>query len=212
MVKRGVFVCLEGIDASGKSTQARWLVRNLRRRGFDAIYTTEPSDGEIGKFIKCYVLQRKKRIPAVVEALLFAVDRVDHVESKIEPALESGKIVVSDRYVYSSLAYQGAAGLDIGWIKLVNQMALPPDLAIYIDVPPEVVVKRMKRRRSVMETLETQRRVREVYMQLVREKRLVLIDGNRPAREVVQNILAVVLKRLKCAQIFQNEHFLGFFF
>ncbi len=199
MVKRGVFICLEGIDASGKSTQARWLVRNLRRRGFDAIYTTEPSDGEIGKFIKRYVLQRKRRIPAVVEALLFAVDRIDHVESKIERALESGKIVVSDRYVYSSLAYQGAAGLDVGWIKQVNKMALTPDLAIYIDVPPEVVVKRMKRRRSVMETLETQRRVRGVYMQLVREKRLVLIDGNRPAREVVQNILAVVLKRLKRA-------------
>ena len=199
MVKRGVFICLEGIDASGKSTQARWLVRNLRRRGFDAIYTTEPSDGEIGKFIKRYVLQRKRRIPAVVEALLFAVDRIDHVESKIERALESGKIVVSDRYVYSSLAYQGAAGLDVGWIKQVNKMALTPDLAIYIDVPPEVVVKRMKRRRSVMETLETQRRVRGVYMQLVREKRLVLIDGNRPAREVVQNILAIVLKRLKRA-------------
>lgn len=199
MVKRGVFICLEGIDASGKSTQARWLVRNLRRRGFDAIYTTEPSDGEIGRFIKRFVLQRKRRIPAVVEALLFAVDRVDHVESKIERALESGKIVVSDRYVYSSLAYQGATGLDIDWIKRVNRMALPPDLAIYIDVPPEVVVERMKRKRSVMETLATQCRVREVYMQLVREKRLLLIDGNRPAPEVVQNILDVVLKHLKRA-------------
>ncbi|MCW3976318.1 MAG: dTMP kinase [Candidatus Bathyarchaeota archaeon] len=199
MVKRGVFICLEGIDASGKSTQARWLVRNLRRRGFDAIYTTEPSDGEIGRFIKRFVLQRKRRIPAVVEALLFAVDRVDHVESKIERALESGKIVVSDRYVYSSLAYQGATGLDIDWIKGVNRMALPPDLAIYIDVPPEVVVERMKRKRSVMETLATQCRVREVYMQLVREKRLLLIDGNRPAPEVAQNILNVVLKHLKRA-------------
>jgi len=135
----------------------------------------------------------------VVEALLFAVDRVDHVESKIEPALESGKIVVSDRYVYSSLAYQGAAGLDVGWIEQINRMALPPDLAIYIDVPPEVVVKRMRRRRSVMETLKNQRRVREIYTQLVREGHLVLIDGNRPASEVTQNILAVVLKRLKSA-------------
>ncbi len=202
MVTRGVFICLEGIDASGKSTQARWLVRNLRRRGFDAIYTTEPSDGEIGRFIKRFVLQRKRRIPAVVEALLFAVDRVDHVESKIERALESGKIVVSDRYVYSSLAYQGATGLDIDWIKRVNRMALPPDLAIYIDVPPEVVVERMKRKRSVMETLATQCRVREVYMQLVGEKRLLLIDGNRPAPEVVQNILDVVLEHLKRAQMF----------
>lgn len=199
MTKRGVFICIEGIDASGKSTQARWLVRNLRRRGFDAIYTTEPSKGEVGSFIRRYVLQREKRVPAVVEALLFAVDRVDHVESKIEPALESSKIVVSDRYVYSSLAYQGAEGLDIGWIKQVNRMALQPDLAIYIDVPPEIVFKRMRRRRSVMETLENQRRVREIYMKLVREGHLVLIDGNRPAREVTQNILAVVLKRLKSA-------------
>ncbi|MCK5562779.1 dTMP kinase, partial [Candidatus Bathyarchaeota archaeon] len=174
-----------------------WLVRNLRSRGFNAIYTTEPSKGEVGSFIRQYVLQRKRRVPAVVEALLFAVDRVDHVESKIEPALESGKIVVSDRYVYSSLAYQGAAGLNIGWIKQINSVALPPDLAIYIDAPPEVVLKRMRRRRSVMETLENQSRVREVYMQLVREERLVLVDGNRPASEVAQNILAMVLKRLK---------------
>jgi len=101
------------------------------------------------------------------------------VESSIEPALESGKIVVSDRYVYSSLAYQGAAGLDIAWIKQINRMALPPDLAIYLDVPPEIVIKRMRRRRSVMETLQNQRKVREVYMQLVREGHLVLVDGNR---------------------------------
>jgi dTMP kinase len=196
---RGVFICLEGIDASGKSTQARRLVRNLRRLGFDAIYTTEPSQGEIGVFIKSYVLHRKKRVPAVVEALLFAVDRVDHVESNIKPALDSGKIVVSDRYVYSSLAYQGAAGLDIHWIEEINRMALLPDLAIYIDVPPEVVIKRIKRERSVMETLENQRKVREVYLRLVREGRLVLVDGNRPPGEVAQNILNMVLERLKRA-------------
>jgi dTMP kinase len=199
MTKRGTFICIEGIDASGKSTQARWLVRNLRRRGFDAVYTTEPSGGEVGAFIRRYVLQRGKRVPAVVEALLFAVDRVDHVETEIEPALESGKIVVSDRYVYSSLAYQGAAGLDIDWIERINRMALKPDLAIYIDVPPEVVLKRIKRKRSVMENLENQRRVREVYMDLVRKGRLVLVDGNRPAREVAQDILTITLKHLKRA-------------
>lgn len=199
MVKRGVFICLEGIDASGKSTQARLLVRNLRSRGFDAIYTTEPSKGEVGSFIRRHVLQRKRRVPAVVEALLFAVDRVDHVESRIEPALNSGKIVVSDRYVYSSLAYQGAAGLNIDWIDQINRMALQPNLAIYIDVLPEIVVKRMRRKRSVMETLENQRKVREVYMRFVRGGRLVLVDGSRPTSEVAQNILAVVLKRLKRA-------------
>lgn len=200
MKKKGVFICIEGIDASGKTTHARRLVRNLRQRGFDAIYTTEPSPGEIGKFIKRYVLQRKKRVPSVVEALLFAVDRVDHLEKRIKPALRQEKKVVSDRYVFSSLAYQGAAGLDLNWIEEINKSALSPDLAVYIDVPPEVVVKRMKRKRSVMESLETQKRVRAVYVKLVKNGRLVLIDGNRPKDSVAKDILTVVLDFIKKSQ------------
>jgi len=191
--KRGVFICIEGLDASGKTTHARRLVRNLRRRGFDAVYTTEPSLCEIGRFIRKHVLDRKRRVPSVVEALLFAVDRVDHVEKRIKPALEKGKIVVSDRYVYSSLAYQGAAGLDLKWIKEINKLALPPDLAIYMDVPPEVVVKRMKRKKSVMENLETQRRVRDIYMKFVENGRLIPFNGNREKDEVAKDILSVVL-------------------
>jgi dTMP kinase len=195
--QKGVFICIEGLDASGKTTHAHRLVRNLRRKGFDAVYTTEPSRGEIGRFIRRYVLQRKRRVPSVVEALLFAVDRVDHVEKEIKPTLERGKIVVSDRYVYSSLAYQGAAGLDLKWIEEINKVALPPDLAIYIDVPPEVVVKRIKRKKSVMERLETQRRVREVYMKFVDNGKLVPVDGNRRKDDVAKDILAVVLDFLK---------------
>lgn len=204
MKKRGVFICIEGLDASGKTTHARRLVRNLRRRGFDAVYTTEPSRGEIGRFVRKYILQRKRRVPSVVEALLFAVDRVDHVEKRIKPALEEGKIVVSDRYVYSSLAYQGAAGLDLKWIEEINRLALPPDLAIYMDVPPEVVVKRMKRKKSVMERLETQRRVREVYMKFVENGKLVPVDGNRRKDEVAKDILTVVLDFLKNYSSFQS--------
>jgi len=195
--KRGVFICIEGLDASGKTTHAHQIVRNLRTKGFNAVYTTEPSRGEIGKFIRSYVLQRKKRVPSVVEALLFAVDRVDHVEKEIKPALKRGKIVVSDRYVYSSLAYQGAAGLDIKWVEEINRLALSPDLAIYIDVPPEVAVKRIKRKKSVMERLETQRRVREVYMKYVENGQLVPVDGNRRKDEVARDILTVVLDFLK---------------
>ena len=197
MRNKGVFICIEGLDASGKTTHSRRLVRNLRRRGFDAVYTTEPSPGEIGRFIRKYILQRRRRVPSVVEALLFAVDRVDHVEKRVKPALEEGKIVVSDKYIYSSLAYQGAAGLDLRWIEEINRLALPPDLAIYIDVPPEVVVKRIRRKKSVMETLETQRRVREVYMKFVKEGRLVPVDGNRVKDEVAKDILTVVLDFLK---------------
>jgi dTMP kinase len=111
--------------------------------------------------------------------------------------LEKGNIVVSDRYVYSSLAYQGAAGLDLKWIKEINRLALPPDLTIYIDVPPDVAVKRMRRRKSVMERLETQRKVQEVYMQFVKNEELVPVDGNRRKEKVAEDILMVLLDFLK---------------
>ncbi len=195
--KNGIFICIEGLDASGKTTHAHQLVRNLRKRGLDAIYTTEPSCGEIGRFIRTHVLQRRRRVPSVLEALLFAVDRLDHIEREIKPALEEGKIVVSDRYVYSSLAYQGASGLDLKWIEEINRSALPPNLTVYIDVPPEVVVKRIRREKSVMESLETQRRVREVYMKFVDAGKLVSVDGNKEKSEVEKAILKVVLDFLK---------------
>lgn len=197
MKKRGVFIIIEGLDGSGKTTHAHRLVRNLQEKGFDAVYTTEPSRGEFGTFIRTSVLQGKERVPSVVEAFLFAVDRIDHLEKEVEPALKEGKIVVSDRYVYSSLAYQGAAGLDLRWIEEINRLALSPDLAAYIDVPPEVVVKRIKREKSVMETLETQRKVRDVYMKFVENGHLIPLDGDRKKSEVAQDILQMVLDFLK---------------
>ena len=197
VTESGVFICIEGLDASGKTTHARRLVRDLQKRGFEAICTTEPSAGEIGEFIRKYILQRRKRVPSVVEALLFAVDRVNHVEKEIKPALQEGKIVVSDRYVYSSLAYQGAAGLDMKWIEEINKLALAPDLAIYIDVPAEVVVRRLRRKRSVMERLKIQRKVREVYMRLVKNGSLIPVDGNRPRDEVSKDVLTIVLDFLE---------------
>lgn len=198
MSKKGAFICIEGLDASGKTTHARRLVRELKQRGFKAMYTTEPSPGEIGKFIRTYILQRKKRVPGAVEALLFAVDRVVHLEQRVKPALQKGKIVVSDRYVYSSLAYQGAAGLDLNWIEEINRSAVSPDLAIYIDVSPEILIKRMKwRKKSVMEQLQIQRKVQQVYLKLVNDGRLVRVDGNRSVNEVARDILTIILDFLK---------------
>ena len=136
-------------------------------------------------------------MPRVVEALLFAVDRVEHLEKDVKPALKEGKIVISDRCVYSSLAYQGAAELDLEWIEEINRMTLPPDLVIYIDVPPEVVVERIKRKKSVMERLETQRKVREVYMKYVENRKLVPIDGDRKKGDVEKSILEIVLNFLQ---------------
>lgn len=193
---KGVFICVEGLDGCGKTTQAKLLVKALRKAGYYAIYTAEPSGGKIGKFIKQYCLHGRQRASIVVEALLFAADRVEHLEREVIPALKDGTVVVSDRYVFSSLAYQGAAGLDLEWIERVNEHAIMPDLALFIDVEPEVAIRRVKPRKSVMENLETQRRVREVYMEFVESGRLVRIDGNKPKADVAKNVLEVVLKVL----------------
>ncbi|MCJ7720927.1 dTMP kinase [Candidatus Bathyarchaeota archaeon] len=197
MKKKGTFICIEGLDGSGKTTHAHRLVQNLQKQGFDAIYTTEPSRGALGTFIRSYVLEGEKRVPRVVEAVLFAVDRVEHLETMVKPALNEGKIVISDRCVYSSLAYQGAAGLDLEWIEKINSFALPPDFAIYIDVPPEVVVKRIRRKKSVMERLETQRKVQEVYITFVDKGKLVPIDGDKTKDEVEQDLLSLILTFLQ---------------
>jgi len=204
MAKRGAFICIEGIDASGKTTQARRLVGNLRRKGIDAMYTTEPSSGKVGRLIRRHVLDRKRRVPIAVEALLFAADRVEHMETEIKPALKKGKVVVCDRYVYSTLAYQGAAGLDLKWIDLINRFALVPDLALFLDVPPDIVVKRLKRKRSVMETPQNQQRVREVYMRMVKDGRLVLLDGTKPVGEVSKDSLKVVLDFLEGSHVLHS--------
>jgi dTMP kinase len=196
VVSKGVFICLEGLDGCGKTTQAKLLVRKLRR-SCDAVYTAEPSRGNIGKFIKKHCLHGDKRGSGVVEALLFAADRFDHVENTVLPALKKGRIVVSDRYVYSSLAYQGATGLDLEWIEKINEHAVRPDLAIFIDVEPETVVQRLKPRKSVMENLETQRRVRDVYMKFVEKGELVRVDGNKSKSQVAADLADVVRRFLK---------------
>ena len=199
-MKRGVFICVEGLDGCGKTTQTKLLVRRLKEKGYNVVYTAEPSRGEIGKFIKRYCLHGEGRVSSVVEALLFAADRFEHVEKEVIPALSEGKLVVSDRYVYSSLAYQGAAGLDLKWIEKINEHAVRPGLAIFIDVEPEIVVQRLKPRRSVMENLETQRRVREIYIKFVEKGALVKINGNKSEREVADDIMQVVLRFLAKAR------------
>lgn len=188
---RGYFICVEGLDGSGKTTQARLLVKRLNKT-CRAVYTAEPSAGDIGKFIKKRYLQVEKRCSAVVETLLFAADRVEHLTNEVLSALDEGKTVVSDRYVFSSLAYQGAAGLDLDWIEKVNAQAVCPDLAIFIDVEPETVVRRLKRKKSVMENLQTQLRVREVYLKYVERDRLVRVDGNKSKREVARDLFNLV--------------------
>lgn len=197
MKEKSLFICLEGLDGCGKTTQTRLLVRQLKKRGYNVVGTAEPSKGKIGQFVKKYYLHGQKRGSSVVEALLFAADRIEHVNRAVLPALENGRHVVSDRYVYSSLAYQGATGLDLDWIKSLNKHAMSPDLALFIDVEPTTVVKRLKAKRSVMENLQTQRKVREVYMKFVNSGDLLKVDGNKPEREVADEIFCIVLNLLE---------------
>jgi dTMP kinase len=196
MGSKGVFICVEGLDGCGKTTQAKLLVRRLRKT-YDAVYTAEPTSGRIGMFIKKNCLHSDKRSSGVIEALLFAADRFEHVENTVLPALKKGKIVVSDRYVYSSLAYQGSTGLSLEWIEKINEHAVRPDLAIFIDVEPETVVQRLKPKKSVMENLETQRKVRQVYVRFIEKGEMIRVNGNKPKREVAGDIAAVVQTFLK---------------
>ncbi len=196
MNKKGTFIVIEGLDGSGKTTQARILAARLRR-SHHALYTQEPSHGKIGAFIRERVLYGEKRFPIAVEALLFAADRIEHLQNEVLPALAEGQLVISDRYIYSSLAYQGSAGLSIEWIETVNQHALKPDLALFIDVYPEAVQARLKRRKSVMENLATQQKVREIYLKFVEDGSLKRIDGDKSKSTVAEEIFAVVNKFLK---------------
>ncbi|MCW4010871.1 MAG: dTMP kinase [Candidatus Bathyarchaeota archaeon] len=191
MTRKGAFIVIEGLDGSGKTTQAKLLAAKLKK-SHGAVYTAEPSRGKIGKFIRNHILYGEERPPTSVEALLFAADRIDHVQTEVAPALERGQLVVSDRYLYSSLAYQGSAGLGLQWIEALNQHALKPDLALFIDVDPETVLGRLRRKKSVMETLETQRSVRQVYLHYVAKGDLTRIDGNKPKKAVAEQVLSAV--------------------
>ena len=195
MKNRGAFICIEGIDGSGKTTQAKLLANRLKI-SYNAVYTAEPSRGKIGTYIKKSYLYGEKRLSIVLEALLFAADRIEHLENEIFPSLDKGRLVISDRYVYSSLAYQGAAGLSLNWIKKINEHALEPDLAVFIDVNPETVMRRLKPKKSVMENIDTQKKVRKIYLKFVKDGKLIRIDGGKSKNEVAKEIYAVVLKFL----------------
>ena len=196
MNKKGIFIVIEGLDGSGKTTQANMLAKNLAKN-HTVLLTAEPSRGKIGTFIRQGCLYEKKRLPTEAEALLFAADRIEHMQNELEPALSEGKIVICDRYIFSSLAYQGSAGLSLKWIETINARALEPDFSIFIDVPPQLVLERLQRKKSVMENLETQAKVREVYLQFVEKGDLILVDGDKPKDVVAEALYSKVVSLLK---------------
>lgn len=191
---KGKLVSIEGIDGCGKTTHVRLLAEWLRSRGHKVVITDEPTDGMIGRIIK-RALRGEIKLSVATEALLFAADRVQHIEEFIKPALRAGKIVITERYFYSSLAYQSACGLSMPWLENINRAAIKPNLAILIDLPADVALQRIKRSRKLDKferDLQLQRRVRANYLRIARLRGLKVVDGRRPIDEVQVDIRKIV--------------------
>ncbi len=191
---RGKFVSIEGIDKCGKSTHAKLLAGWLRSQGYEVVITDEPTDSMVGRMIK-QILRGELRVPIEIEALLFAADRVQHVVNLINPALQEGKVVISERYIHSSLAYQSARGLSMSWIKKINKYAPEPDLAILIDVPTKVAFSRARPSRRPDEfekDMALQERVRRNYLRIAKAREVKVVDGNRSQGEVQAELRKLV--------------------
>jgi dTMP kinase len=203
VTQSGRLIVLEGLDGAGTTTQARRLVEHLSAAGNAAHLTREPSDGPVGRLIREMLTGGHAIADAKLSqgtfGLLFAADRLDHLQREVEPAIASGAIVVSDRWYHSSLAYQGT-GADRDWIATLNARARRPDLTIFLRVRPEVAAKRRadaRRREELFEQLEMQREVDAGYTATVAElvaagERIETIDGEQPEDVVFAQILRLV--------------------
>ncbi|MBA3392550.1 MAG: dTMP kinase [Deltaproteobacteria bacterium] len=196
-------IVLEGLDGAGTTTQARRLVEHVRASGGKAHGTREPSDGPIGKLIR-EMLTGGHVIPGQqicqgTFGLLFAADRLDHLQREVEPQLAGGVLVVSDRWYHSSLAYQGT-GADRDWIAMLNGRARKPDLTIFLEVRPEVAAARRVAAGRVQELFEDVRMQEEVaagYEATIAEltaagERIETIDGEATPDAVFAAITKLV--------------------
>lgn len=205
---RGKFITIEGTDGSGKSTQIELLMDYLRKKGADVIFTREPGGTQISEKIREIILDvNNSEMTGITEALLYAAARSQHVEEKIIPALEAGKIIVCDRFVDSSIAYQGAArGLGAEKIMGINEAAIHgimPDMTLFFDLSPEKGILRKKNERALdrleKEKMDFHEKVYEGYKNLCKKypERIKPIDADRSIDEVHSEVIEVIDGLLK---------------
>jgi dTMP kinase len=193
---KGLLITIEGIDGSGKSTQVELLVSHLRKCGLDVVQLREPTDSKWGKEIK-KLAKSGRTVSPKQECELFLKDRNEDVKKNILPALKKGKLIVMDRYYYSTMAYQGALGLNIEAIREANMEFAPvPDLVVIIDIKPESGLSRISDKRSEgldhFESLEYLKKVRENFQKMKINPNVRIIDGGRPIEEVHEEIKRIV--------------------
>jgi len=195
---QSLFIVLDGIDGSGTSTHSKLLAGFLALKGLKVHLTQEPSSSEIGKLLRKYL--KDKRIPASTDALLFAADRVLHYKEEIKKKCEDGYIVISDRYVESSIAYQSSQSdaITIEWVENLNIFAGEPDLTIILDIDPKISLSR--KNQEFLEKFEDTSlldKVRRVYLTRAEKLGYSVINTNNIIELVQTEIQEIVLNKLK---------------
>lgn len=208
MTKSGVFLTFEGIDGSGKSTQARTLAEYLHNAGHDVVLTREPGGSPGAEEIRSLVLQGDPdRWSAETEILLFTAARRDHLERTIQPALDAGKVVICDRFADSTRMYQGLSRGDLrGLVDQLHALMIgrEPDMTLLIDMDPDTGLSRAKGRQGTEERFEDfgpalQRKMRAGFLALADEfpNRFRIVDGNRDMDSVAQDVAEIVTAALR---------------
>ena len=208
MKKSGLFLTFEGIDGSGKSSQARMLAEHLRGLGREVVLTREPGGSAGAEEIRSLVLEGDPdRWSAETEILLFTAARRDHLERTIEPALTDGKVVICDRFADSTRMYQGLSRGDLrGLVDQLHSLMIgrEPDLTLLIDMDPQTGLSRAKGRQGTEERFEDfgtdlQQKMRSGFLALAGEfpDRFRVIDGNRDMDSVAQDVKDIVLQALR---------------
>ena len=203
---RGKFITLEGIEGSGKSTSLDTISKILDTLDIEFIITKEPGGGPLGKDLRKILLDKKTFISPEVELLLMMADRKNHIDNIVEPSLEKGVWVISDRYLDSSYAYQGGGRqIDTSKIDLLTELLkLPiPDLTILFDLSPEIALERAKNRsepdRFESEPIDFHKRIREAYLNLATDnvERYVVIDASKDIENVKDQVQKKVTQFIK---------------